>query len=75
MKLDTAVDGNRGWMRNLVIGNRRRASEWLTAPSRPTDSHPVCMTFVRAPVTGTIKAPSFLSARVSLSSPGKPGIL
>jgi hypothetical protein len=26
MKLDTAVDGSRGWMRNLVIGDRRRAS-------------------------------------------------
>ena len=26
MKLDTAIDDNCGWMRNLVIGNRRRVS-------------------------------------------------
>jgi hypothetical protein len=26
MKLDTAIDDNRGWMRNLVIGNSRRVS-------------------------------------------------
>ena len=26
MKSDTVVDGDHGWMLNLVIGNRRRAS-------------------------------------------------
>jgi hypothetical protein len=40
MKLDTAIDDNRGWMRNLVIGDSRgcqqafRIVPWLVAAAR-----------------------------------------